>query len=168
MTIKHKTFILSIFISAAFIFSLTTNTLAGEYDSLTGIESINAVFDFRVANPNSAAVHLDLIYTTFKDQNLTIKSKKPDFAVIFMGPAVKLVSKNRTGFTAEDQKYLDAIADTVSDMAKDGIKLEVCLAAVHLTGGDPALILPQIKQVGSGWISSIGYQQKGYALIPAF
>ena len=45
--------------------------------------------------------------------------------VIFMGPAVKLVSKDRKGFSPEDQKQLDAIAGTLSSMAKDGVKLEI-------------------------------------------
>ena len=168
MNTKYKRYILSIFISLAFILSLTINSFGDEYDSLKGIGTTSAVFDFRIDDPNSAAVHLDLIYKTFKDQNLLISSKKPDFAVIFMGPAVKLVSKNRMGFTSEDQKQLDAIARTVSDMAKDGIKLEICLAAVHLAGVDTASILPEFKQVPNGWISAIGYQHKGYALISAF
>ena len=99
MNTKYKRYILSVFISLAFILPLTINSLGDEYDSLKGIGSTNAVFDFRIDDPNSAVVHLDLIYKTFKDQSLLISSKKPDFAVIFMGPAVKLVSKNRMGFT---------------------------------------------------------------------
>ena len=168
MNTKYKTYISSVFISVAFILSLAANSFGDEYDSLKGVGLPNAVFDFRIGDPNSAAIHLDLIYNTFKDQNLLIKSEKPDFALIFMGPAVKLVSKNRTGFTSEDQKQLDAIARTVSEMSKDGIKLEICLAAVHLMGVDTASIFPEIKQVANGWISAIGYQHKGYALVPAF
>lgn len=165
---KYKISILCFFVSIALMLSLTTNSLGDEYDALKGVESVKAVFDVRVANPKVAAVHLDLIHKTFKDQNLTIKSKKPDIVVIFMGPAVKLVSKNREGFTPEEQKQLDVIAGIISDMAKDGIKLEICVAAVHLTGGDTASILPEIKQVGNGWISAIGYQLKGYAIISDF
>jgi len=123
---------------------------------------------FRISDPMSAAVHLDLMHKTFNDANLTINSNKPDFVVIFMGPAVKLVSKNREGFTAEQQKYLDSTAKTVSDMAKDGIRLEICLAAVKLTGGDPDSIYSEFKQLPNGWISSIEYQLNGYALIDNF
>ena len=168
MNFRNKNFMLTIFLSISFILFFTSNSHADEYESIKGLESVKAVFDVRVANPKTAAVHLDLIYKTFKDPNLTIESKKPDFVIIFMGPAVKLVSKNREGFTPEDQKNLDAIAEIISNMAKDGIKLEICVAAVHLTGGDTASIFPEIKQVGNGWISSIGYQHHGYALIPDF
>ena len=168
MTANKKPYEIPVVFLVAFMLSIATNSLANEYESLTGVDSVKAVFDVRVANPKVAAVHLDLIHKTFKDQNLTINSKKPDFVIIFMGPAVKLVSKARTGFTSEDQKQLDAIAGIILDMAKDGIKLEICVAAVHLTGGDTASILPEIKQVGNGWISAIGYQHKGYALISDF
>ncbi len=163
---KYK--LTTIIFSIAFLLSITGNSMANEYDSLKGVESVRAVFDVRVANPKVAAVHLDLINKTFKDQNLTINSKKPELVIIFMGPAVKLVSKARAGFTPEEQKQLDVIAGIISNMAKDGIKLEICVAAIHLTGGDTASILPEIKQVGNGWISAIGYQHKGYALISDF
>lgn len=168
MNAKYKNFIVCLFVSVAFILSYAAVSFGGEYEALKGVESVKAVFDVRVGNPKVAAVHLDLIHKTYKDPNLTIKSKKPELVVIFMGPAVKLVSKDRKGFSPEDQKQLDVIAGIISNMAKDGIKLEICVAAVHLTGGEPASILPEIKQVGNGWISAIGYQHKGYALISDF
>ena len=143
-------------------------SFAGEYDSLKGVNSVKAIFDIRIPDPKVASVHLDLLHKTFNDKNLTVNSKKPDFAVIFMGPAVRLISGNRAGLTEDQNKYLDTIAGTVSDVAKDGIRLEVCDAAVHLTGGDTDLILPGIKHVPNGLISAIGYQLNGYALISAF
>ena len=168
METKHKISIFSLFLLIILILISSSISMAGEYDSLKGVKSVKTVFDFRIADPMSAAVHLDLMLKTFKDSNLTINSTKPDFAVIFMGPSVKLVSKNREGFSAEQQKYLDTIAKTVSDMAENGIKLEICLAAVRLTGVDPGSIYSEFKQVPNGWISSIGYQLNGYALIDNF
>jgi intracellular sulfur oxidation DsrE/DsrF family protein len=168
MNAKYKANILCLLISVALLFSLTGISLADEYEGLKGVKSAKAVFDVRVGNPKVAAVHLDLIRETFKELNLTIKSKKPSLVVIFMGPAVKLVSKNREGFTPEEREQLDAVARIISDMAKEGIKLEICMAAVRLLGVDSASILPEIKQVGSGWTSAIGYQLKGYALISDF
>jgi intracellular sulfur oxidation DsrE/DsrF family protein len=168
MDTKRHINILSLFLSVILLFMSSAISSAGEYDSLKGVKEVKAVFDFRIADPMSAAVHLDLMLKTFNDANLTINSKKPDFAVIFMGPAVKLVSKNRAGFTSEQQKYLDAIAKTISDMAKDGFKLEICLAAVNFAGIDPASIYPELKQIPNGWISLIGYQLHGYTLVDNF
>jgi intracellular sulfur oxidation DsrE/DsrF family protein len=81
---------------------------------------------------------------------------------------VKLVSKNREGFSPEDLKSLDEIASTVTAMAKDGITLEICLVAVKYFDVDPASVLPEIKGVGNGWISVIGYQAQGYSLVPVY
>jgi intracellular sulfur oxidation DsrE/DsrF family protein len=142
------------------------NAFSEEYSPLKGLKSIKAVFNFELGNPQSALIHLKLIHQTYKDENIRKVTKKPDFVVIFIGPAVKLVSKSRSGFTAEDQKILDEFASTVSAMAKDGIKLEICLFAVKVFGMESSTILPEIKQVGNGWISLIGYEAKGYSLVP--
>ncbi len=142
------------------------NVFSEEYSTLKGLKSVKAVFDFEMGNPQNALVHLKVIHQTFKDKNLRAITKKPDFVIIFIGPSVKLVSKNRGGFTAEDQKILDEYASTISEMSKEGIKFEICLVAVKLLGVEPSSILPEIKQVGNGWISLIGHEAKGYSLVP--
>ena len=142
------------------------NALSEEYGTLKGLKSVKAVFAFEMGNPQNALVHLQVIHQTFKDKNIWMGNKKPDIVVVFYGPSVKLVSKNRDGFAAGDQKILDEYASTLSAMAKDGIKFEICLIAVKLLGVEPSSILPEIKQVGNGWISVIGYQARGYSLVP--
>jgi uncharacterized protein len=73
---------------------------------------------------------------------------------------------SKTDGLEEDQKPLDELARTIKDMAKDGIKLEICLIAAKVFGVEPSSVLPEIKQVGYGWISLIGYEAKGYSLVP--
>ena len=142
------------------------NAFSEEYSALKGLKSVKAVFDFELGNPQSALLHLQVIHQTFKDKNIWIGKKKPNLVVVFIGPSVKLASKNRSGFSADDQKILDDYASTVSAMAKDGIQFEICLIAVKVFGVEPSSILPEIKQVGNGWISLIGYEARGYALVP--
>jgi intracellular sulfur oxidation DsrE/DsrF family protein len=132
------------------------------------MKSVKAIFDVRAANAKSASLQLKLIHDTYKDQGIRAVSKKPLFVVAFMGPSVKLLSKDKQGFSAEDQKLMDEIAQTVQAMAKDGIKLEVCDFASKVFGVDPASILPEIKHVPNGWISLIGYQAKGYSIVPVY
>jgi intracellular sulfur oxidation DsrE/DsrF family protein len=142
------------------------NAFSEEYGTLKGLKSVKAVFGFEMGNPQNALIHLQVIHQTFNDKNIWMGKKKPDIVVVFYGPSVKLVSKNRGGFTAADQKILDEYSSTISAMAKDGIKFEICLIAVKLLGVEPSSILPEVKQVGNGWISVIGYQAKGYSLVP--
>lgn len=158
--------IVSMFFTVCLLMVSAGNSFCEEYGTLKGLKSVKAVFDFELGDPQMALIHLKVIDQTFNDKNINMMKNKPDFAVIFIGPSVKLVSKNKSGFTAEQQKILDELAMTISKMAKEGIKFEICLVAVNILGVDPATILPEIKQVGNGWISLIGHESKGYALVP--
>ncbi len=78
------------------------------------------------------------------------------------------MSSNIDGFSDKEKVLISRITNRVSAMAKDGIQMEICLFAVNLTGVDPDTLLPEIKQVDNGWISLIGFQEKGYSLVAAF
>ena len=161
-----KITIMSVFLTVCLITVTAGDICSEEYSALKGLKSVKAVFDFELGNPQSALIHLQAIHQTFKDKNIWMGKKKPDIAVVFIGPSVKLVSKNRGDFSADDQKILNEFASTISAMAKDGIKFEICLIAAKVFGVEPSSILPEIKQVGNGWISLIGYETRGYALVP--
>lgn len=139
---------------------------AEEYSAMKGVKSVNAMFDMRDANPQSAIVHLNLIHDTYKE--LVAMKKSPVFVVVFMGGSVKLISSDHRGFKAEEENSLKEIAGIVSKMSKAGIRVEVCLFAAKVFGVEPASILPEIQRVGNGWISEIGYQAGGYSLVPIY
>jgi intracellular sulfur oxidation DsrE/DsrF family protein len=166
--LKARTMGMALCLSLCVSFVSLANVYGEGYEALREIKGIKAIFDVRIAEPKSAALQLKLVHKTFKDKDLTAVSKNPSFVVVFSGPSVKLVSKSREGFSPEDQKALDEITGTIAEMSKDGIDLEVCLFAAEVFGVDPNSILPGIKKVGNGWISSIGYQARGYSLVPAY
>jgi intracellular sulfur oxidation DsrE/DsrF family protein len=152
---------------AVFLLAATAGAgLCEEYPALKGLKSVKAVFGFEMGDPQNALPHLQVIRQTFQDKNIRMGKKKPEIVVVFYGPSVKLASRNRDGFTAADQKTLDDYAATISAMAKEGVRFEICLIAVKFAGVDPASLLPEVKPVGNGWISVIGYQAKGYSLVP--
>lgn len=154
--------------SICFLFVIPFSALGAGYEGLEGVKTIKAVFDVRIANPKSAAFMIKLIHQTYKDGNIAAVTDKPDFVVVFVGPSVKLISKDRGGFSPEESKMLDEIAGTISEMSKDGIKFEICLVAARVLGVDPASVLPEIKQVDNGFISLIGWQTNGYSLVPVY
>ena len=139
---------------------------AEEYQALNGVKTAKAVFDIRMSDPKGTALHLKVIQQTFKD--LIAEKKSPDFVLIFIGPSVKLVSTDRKSFAPEDQQALDEIAGTISQMSTDGIRLELCLVSAKVFGVDPSTVLKEIKTVGNGWVSEIGYQAQGYSLVPVY
>ena len=157
--------LLNLFLAILLIGSVSTAS-GEEYEGIKSVKTAKIIFDERESSPNTAILHLKLVHQTYKD--LAAMKKKPVFVVVFMGPSVKLVSKNREGFSPEDQKSIDEIANTLSAMSKDGIKLEICLVAVKVFNVDPASVLPEIKRVGNGWISMAVYQAQGYSLVPVY
>jgi intracellular sulfur oxidation DsrE/DsrF family protein len=157
--------LLSLLIAISMLYAVSS-VFAEEYESLKGVQSAKVIIDERESNPQTAVLHLKLLSQTFKD--LEAMNNHPVFVVIFSGLSVKLISKNREGFPPEDQKSLDEIASTLSEMSKNGITLEMCLVAAKVFNVDPASVLPEIKRVGNGWISMIGYQAQGYSLVPIY
>jgi intracellular sulfur oxidation DsrE/DsrF family protein len=139
---------------------------AEEYDAMKGVDSAHVFFDMRDGIPKIAAVHMKLIHDTY--EQLAAMKKKPVFVVVFMGSAIKLISSNRCAFSSEENKYLDEIAGTVSRMSQAGIRIEACLAAAKYFEVDPTSIQSEIKHVPNGWISEIGYQARGYQLVPVY
>jgi intracellular sulfur oxidation DsrE/DsrF family protein len=165
---QSRTIRIGLLLSACMLFIAVVHGFGEEYEALKGLKSVKAVFDVRISNPQSAALHLKLIHDTYQDKNIRAITQKPAFVVVFIGPSVKLISKNRKGFSPEEQKVLDEIANTISEMSKNGMKLEICLVAAQVFNVDPASVLPGIKHVPNGWVSVIGYEAKGYSLIPAY
>lgn len=160
--------IVSIVVASIFILAVAGPASASTHEALAGLKSVKAIFDVRAASAKSVALQLKLIHNTYKDKSVRAVSKKPSFVVAFMGPSVKLISTNRQVFPVEDQKSLDEIAQTIREMSKEGIRVEVCDFAVKANGMDPVSILPEIKHVPNGWISLIGYQAKGYSIVPVY
>lgn len=147
---------------------LAVSASAQGYEALKGVTSVNTIFDFRDGNTESALIHLKLVHDTFKDPAIRAVSEKPEFVVVFMDVSVLLLSNDRDKFSSEEKKRLEEFDRTIAAMAKDGIRLEVCMFAAGLMGVKPESIAPQIHPVENGWIASLGYQQKGYAVVPAY
>ena len=160
-----------LFISASIIilFSLISisKVYSQEFKVLEGLESINTVVDFRKDNPQEVATYLNLIHQTYMGVKTNI-NENTDFVIVFTGPVVKLLSTNKDGFPSEEHETIDKIADNITAMAKNGIKLEICLYATNAFGIESDSILPEIDQVLNGWLSLIGYQAKHYSLLPIY
>lgn len=145
-----------------------SSAYAEQYEGLKGVTSANTIFDFRDGKTGPALLHLKLVHQTYKDQAVRTVSDKPNFVVVFMGSSVVLLSSDREKFEGVEIEQLNEFDQTISAMAKDGIRLEVCLFAANLWGIKPETISPDIFHVENGWIASLGYQQKGYSLIPVY
>lgn len=126
--------------------------------ALAGVTTGKALFDVNVSDADQLILYLKVIGMT--RAALAQQQVLPDLVVAFRGPAVKLVvAKDGDAKTA-------AIAAEIARLSSAGVRFEACAVATGLFGVDNATILPSIAVVGNTFISSIGYQSRGYALIP--
>jgi uncharacterized protein len=135
-----------------------------KYQAMEGVDSVPTVFDFRIGDPKVALAHLDLIQSMQKNPVMRIDGQPPDTVLVFIGPSVHLISSEGK----VDREARDAIARKISAMDDQGVRFEVCGTAARAHGLSPQSILPEVAHVGNGWISVIGYQQKGYSMVADF
>jgi intracellular sulfur oxidation DsrE/DsrF family protein len=166
----HRRFFRNVvsFFTLIVLFSLVgaSPAASGGYDNaLKDVKGIKAVFDFSQGSPGMSNLIFWAVKNVYEDKSTNSLPEKPQVAVVFHGPAVKLISKDRSDFAEKDFGELDKFHDMIRQLKKDGVKLEVCLYAAKVVGVDPATILPEIDHVGNGFISVIGYQAQGYSVV---
>ncbi|MDO8606215.1 MAG: hypothetical protein Q7R40_06745 [Phaeospirillum sp.] len=133
--------------------------------ALKGVKTGRVVWDISMANPESLALFLSVVRETYDD--LARQNVKPEMVLAIHGVPVKYVRANRDDLPLETGAAVDKINDVLDDLAKrPGIRIEVCSIANRLFGVDNASIKPNYHVVGNTWVSLIGYQAQGYAVVP--
>ncbi len=159
---KYITLVIMTFLLALQV----TPAVAGEYDNaLKDVKGVDMVFNVSSANPAFANIVFWAVRDAYQNEAVSSLPEKPKVAVVFHGKVVKLLSSDRSGFDEKQNAEIDKFQATLRDMAKEGVKLEVCLYAAKVLGVDPATIMPEIAKVGNGFISLAGYQAQGYTVI---
>jgi intracellular sulfur oxidation DsrE/DsrF family protein len=155
-------------ISLALVLALSSFSAASgtKYEALQGVNSINAIIDWRHGTPKSAAFQMNLLRSSYND--LKKLGKNPYYVLVFMGPAVKLISSDVSSFKPEDHEHIKEFKAAIARMKADGIKFEVCVAALKVFKVDSATVISEVDQVPNGWIAEMGYQARGYSLVPIF
>lgn len=168
---KHaggRAFFLFVVIAAAMTLSplLALPALAGGYDSaLKGVTQVKAVFDYSQGSPKMSNVLFWAVRNVYQDESVRALPNPPRVVIVFSGAAVKLLSTDRKGFEKSDLEEFKKFDETIRQMKRDGVKMEVCLYAAEVLGVDPATILPEIDHVGNGFVSVVGYQAQGFSVV---
>lgn len=154
---KVKTLI----IVSLLIFLPPTHALAlDDSEALSGLKEVNAIYDIRTSKEET----LQFIFKVISDTLAQTKAQNVDghYVAAMRGPTVKLLVKNRHG-DAELQKKTESL---IAQLNKEEIRLEACGYALNLFGVEPEDLYPGIVAVGNSLNSVIGYQAKGYSLVP--
>lgn len=126
--------------------------------------TMKAVFDVNVAKAEKLSLYLRVIRQTVDD--LAGQKLRPDFVVALRGPAVRLASTDRKLFDEAEHEALAQVARQIDELHRLGVRFEACAIATDLFGVDNTTLLPQVKAVGNTFVSLVGYQSQGYALVP--
>lgn len=151
------------------LLSLVTGVAFAEKPSdehaLKGVTSGKIAWDINMADAKKMRLYLQVIDETYGD--LERQGVAPDMILTFRGPSVRLITTDRSQVPAEQKAHYEAVAEQLEAlMAKPEVRVEACSVATRLTGVDAAELLPGIEHVGNTFVSQIGYQAKGYAIIP--
>ncbi len=156
--------------AAGLLAVLPAGGMAAELDNaqaVQGLETVRAVYDVRKSNPKVLAVYLKAI--TGNHANLLKEGVKPDLRMVFIAESVKfLTTRPEEEIAMEHGETLKEIAGLIAELDRLGVKMEVCGGATQAFHIDNATLLPQLKPVRSGFISVMGYQNQGYALVPVY
>lgn len=158
-------YFITLMIAAFTVAIVAAPAASGEYAALDGVRQVKAVFDVSLGSPQMANVVFWAVKNVYEDESVRALPKPPQVAVVFHGPAVKLISADHPDFKASDKEALDKFAGMIRQMKKDGVKIEVCLYALKVLDVDPATIMPEVDKVGNGFISVAGYQAQGYSVV---
>jgi intracellular sulfur oxidation DsrE/DsrF family protein len=133
--------------------------------ALEGVTSGKIAWDINMADAKKMRLYLQVIEETYGD--LERQGVAPDMILTFRGPSVRLITTDHSQVPAEQKAHHEAVAEQLEIlMAKPDVRVEACSVATRLTGVDAADLLPGIEHVGNTFVSQIGYQAKGYAIIP--
>jgi intracellular sulfur oxidation DsrE/DsrF family protein len=126
--------------------------------------TMKAIYDVNVGKAEKLSLYLRVIAQTVTD--VEGQGLRPDFVVALRGSAVRLVSSDKGLFDEAEHEKLGLVATQVAELQKRGVRFEACSIATDLFGVDNGSLLPGVQAVGNTFVSLVGYQTQGYALVP--
>ena len=133
--------------------------------ALEGVTNSNAVFDISPGGERLLG-QLNVIHKTY--EQLVAFGQNPKFILAFRGGATKFVTTGDKYVSSKDLKIKKKIQQKIKDINELGAKMELCGIAAKGNKVDEGDFLPGIEVVANGYISVIGYQSKGYKLVPIY
>ncbi|MGP2657838.1 DsrE family protein [Malaciobacter sp. WC5094] len=165
MTILKK-LLFTLFIPVLFFNTLNAEKI-NDKAALNGIKKAKSVFLIDFTNVRKTAFYLNIIEGTHK--GLIKQGVKPKMVLVFIGETVKFLStKQDEAFEMEHEEHLEAIQNSIKNLSKAGVRMEVCAVATKVFKVDNNTIPKEMNIIADGFISLIGWQTQDYKLVPIF
>jgi intracellular sulfur oxidation DsrE/DsrF family protein len=134
--------------------------------ALVGVAAGKAVFDIRIGDPKQLLFALKVIEETAA--GLHRQKITPDFVLTFRGASLPLLTVHRAPANAGERAILAEIHERLDGFHRQHMPLEACNVAARIFKIEAGELDPSLKLIGNSIISLIGYQQRGYALVPMY
>ncbi len=135
-------------------------------DALRGLTRAKAVFLIDVNNPQKVGHVLAVVKKT--DTGMRSQGVTPAIVVVFVGPDVAFLTRDRRGISYMDERAVAGIQKEIGGLHGMGVRFQACGVALKGMDVSPTDVIPTVQPVGNGYISVIGYQTKGYSLVPVY
>ncbi len=161
-----------VLVSATIILFFTAASTSAEEKpddaiALTSVTSGKVVWDINTASPAKLALYLGVIEETYDD--LIRQGITPDMVFAFRGESLKIIGLEHDQITLTSIPEIKQSAHKIHQlMQRPGVRMEACSIAARIFEVDTEKILHGIRPVGNTFVSLIGYQSKGYAIIPIY
>ncbi|MEJ2469329.1 MAG: DsrE family protein [Campylobacterales bacterium] len=134
--------------------------------SVSAAQEYKAVFDCSSNDPRYIMSRMLLIEKTKK--MIEARGDTARFAVTIHSGCAAVASENADYLVPEDEViYIKKAQESLKRLAEDkGIELVVCAMSLEGNAIDREDVLPFIRVSENSYIDTIGYQNRGYALMP--
>ncbi|NNK12987.1 MAG: DsrE family protein, partial [Desulfofustis sp.] len=132
--------------------------------ALKGIKTAQVYFDVSLKDDNLLVFRMEMLDKTIKqieDAGLEVST-----VVGFRGGASRFITKDDHYVLEEEISNKKKIQDWVKQFSERGIIIEQCSIAAGILDIPQEDFMEEIKVVGNGYISLVGYQAQGYSVVP--
>ena len=167
MNITKRTFLTSITMIILVLVSIGLSNAQTTYNNNNALKNItqsNIYFDVSLNDDQKLLLRLNLLQRTIQQ----MKDAGVDVSVVigFRGGASRFITKDDHYVLKEETANKQKIQEQVSKLGNEGILIEQCSIAAELFDIAYDDFLPEVDVVGNGYVSLIGYQNQGYAVVP--
>ena len=128
--------------------------------AFSGLNSTRAIYDVSSNDEKKLQFIFKVIRDTY--DGATQQGVKQTTIVSMRGPTVRLLVRGRQG----DKVLQQETVGLINELTERDIRLEACGYALNLFGVEPEDLYAGILAIGNSLNSVVGYQTKGYALVP--
>ena len=164
MNTFFRTITLVFAITGLFAAPSAADTAFDNSSALRGLENVQVYFDVSVKDDNLLLLRMKLADRTIK----TLKESGLDVTSVigFRGGVSRFITQDDHYVLEEEFSNKRKIQEWVKQFSSQGVVIEQCAIAAEILDIPAEDFLPDIKMVGNGYISLVGYQAQGYSVVP--